>query len=161
MPNINWKREYSIAIFSFFWKKSLNFREGGGWIIAKHSPHLDSDFSLVALFKLGFLLVRQVPKTCSHSMLNPSWDASQWCNFRNLGEKNKIKLLIQIPESYMKFGKCRYRLMPRIYIHVHMDADTVNPKIERLQVKLLASSTWPGSQCCFQWRNCARKWNYK
>jgi len=39
----------------------------------------------------------------------------------------------------MKFGKCRYRLMPRIYIHVHMDAGTVNPKIENLQGKLLAS----------------------
>jgi hypothetical protein len=41
------------------------------------SPHLDSDFSLVAFFKLVFLLFREVLKTCHGFMLNPSWDGSQ------------------------------------------------------------------------------------
>ncbi len=54
---------------------------------------LDSDFSLVALFKLVLKIFRQVLKTCSHLMLNLSWDVSQWSNIRKL-EKTSLAWLL-------------------------------------------------------------------
>jgi hypothetical protein len=62
---------------------------------------LDSDFSLVALFKLVLKIFRQVLKTCSHLMLNVSgmlaneatsenWKKHHWLGYYITKLKKKI-----------------------------------------------------------------------
>jgi hypothetical protein len=76
------KRKHSDSMFLFFLEKSLVFSpKKDYWEL--FLPHLNSDFSLVAL-SLVFLLFKLVLRTCHHLMLNPSWNASQWCNIRKL-----------------------------------------------------------------------------
>jgi hypothetical protein len=61
------KNDFFVTIFSFFkFEFFNNFQE---FFLL---PHLDIDFSLVALFTIVFLLFSQALRTCCCLMKNPS-----------------------------------------------------------------------------------------
>ncbi len=75
----------SVSFCAKFRQNEVNNKNMG-----RHSPHLDSDFSLGSNFLTSFLKhLDRLSKSCHHLMLNPSCDAIQWCNIR-YGKKKSL-----------------------------------------------------------------------